>query len=181
MALIILLIIIALAAVYFVSCQRQFVDLKEKIKNSLSNIGVEQKSRWDALLQIAKAAKSYKEHEAETLIGIAKKRTGKAPSTVEEVKASEEAFSGALSRLMVVVESYPELKASELYSKTMNSIDSFENKVRISRQVYNDCITKYNRMVKQIPSSFVASILHYEEEKYLEFSKEIEDMPNLDL
>lgn len=181
MVIIIILAILVAFGLYFVSCQRTFVDLKEKIKNSLSNIGVQQKSRWDALSQIAKAAKAYKEHEANALIDIAKARGGAAPSTVEDVKASEEAFSSALSRLMVVVEAYPELKASDLYSRTMTSIDSYENKVRLSRQVYNDCVTKYNRMVKQIPSSIVAGMLHYTEEPYLEFEDKTQDMPDLDL
>lgn len=181
MVIIIILAILVAFGLYFVSCQRKFVDLKEKIKNSLSNIGVQQKSRWDALSQMAKAAKAYKEHEANALINIAKARGGSAPSTVEDVKASEEAFSSALSRLMVVVEAYPELKASDLYTRTMTSIDSYENKVRLSRQVYNDCVTKYNRMVKQIPSSIVAGMLHYTEEQYLEFEAKTQDMPDLDL
>ena len=181
MVVIILIVLLVAFVSYFVLCQRKFVDLKEKIKNSLSNIGVQQKSRWDALSQMAKAAKAYKEHEANALINIAKARGGSTPSTVEDVKASEEAFSSALSRLMVVVEAYPELKASDLYTRTMTSIDSYENKVRLSRQVYNDCVTKYNRMVKQIPSSIVAGMLHYTEEQYLEFEAKTQDMPDLDL
>ena len=70
-----------------------------------------------------------------------------------DVKEGEALLESALSRINAVAESYPELKASELYAKTMDSINDYENKVRISRMVYNDSVTKLNRAVKMFPTS----------------------------
>lgn len=179
--LIALLIILVLIVIYFISCQRNLVDLKERIENSLSNIGVQQKSRFDALMQIAKVAKAYKMHEAETLINITEARSAVIPNSVKDIKVNENDFAQALSNLKVVVEAYPELKANSLYGQTMAQIDDYENKVRLSRQVYNDCVTRYNSLVKQLPSSLVANFLHFQTENYLTFDTASEAMPNLDL
>lgn len=176
-----ILVIIALLVIYFISCQRAFVDLSEKIKNSLSNIAIQQKSRWDALKQVAKVAKAYKTHEAETLVKLTEARTGQVANNAKEVQAAEHDFAQALGNLKLVVEAYPELKANTLYIETMQSVNSYEDKVRMSRQIYNDCVTKYNRLVKQLPSSIVANLLHYTEESYLEFEQATQAMPELDL
>ena len=176
----IILVIAIFFGLYYVSCQRSFVDLKEKIKNSLSNIAVQQKSRRDALTQLANATKSYKNYEGESLINIVNARSGKVPKNASEVEDSENAFQDALSKISVVVEAYPELKASGLYTKTMDSINDYEAKVRISRQVYNDCVTKYNRKVKQVPSSIIAGMMGLSEEAYLNFEEKTQEMPNLE-
>ena len=86
------------------------------------------------------------EHEYETLRDIIEKRS--ALKNANDVKEGEALLESALSRINAVAESYPELKASELYAKTMDSINDYENKVRISRMVYNDSVTKLNRAVK---------------------------------
>ncbi len=181
MALIMILAILAILVLYFISCQRSFISWQEKIKNALSNIAVQQKSRWDALKQIAKSAKAYKLHEAETLVNLTAARSGKVATSAKEVQASDKDFLAALHNLNVVVEAYPELKADGLYAQTMSSINGYEDKVRLSRQVYNDCVTQYNRLVKQLPSSIVANILHFTEENYLEFEQASSAMPDLDL
>lgn len=174
-------VILVLLFIYFINCQRNLVNLKERIENSLSNIGVQQKSRFDALMQIAKVAKAYKMHEAETLINITEARSAVIPNNVKDIKASESDFAQALSNLKVVVEAYPELKANSLYGQTMEQIDGYENKVRLSRQVYNDCVTRYNSLVKQLPSSIVANFLHFQAENYLIFDTTNNDLPNLDM
>ena len=81
----------------------------------------------------------------------------------------------------MVVEQYPELKASELYVKAQEGQREYEEKVRISRMVYNDTATKMNRMVRQWPSSFVASMLHFDLRDYLKVDDEKKkEYPNLD-
>ena len=82
-----------------------------------------------------------------------------------------------MGRLLAVSESYPELKADGMFNKTMDSINEYENLVRTSRMVYNDSVTKMNRMVRQWPSSFVASLLHFGKRDYLEVPDDKKDMP----
>lgn len=180
-ALVIILILVALFGLLFVKVQRSLVSLDEKVENSLSNIGVQQKSRFDALVQLAKAAKGYAGHEADTYVNLAQARSGKPVKSTSDVVENEEAYKEIVKGLNVVVEAYPQLKSDGLYMKTMDSINDFENKVRMSRQVYNDCATKYNREIRQFPNSIVASMLHFERKDYLEFKDESVNMPDLDL
>ena len=77
-----------------------------------------------------------------------------------------------MGRLMAVSESYPNLKADSMFMKTMDGMKEYEENVRMSRMVYNDTATKMNQMVRQFPSSFVASMLHFGEKEYLTVDEE---------
>lgn len=177
---IILVVVIALIG-YVITTQRQFVNLDELVENALSQIGIQQQSRWDALTQLAKAAKGYATHEQDTLDKVISARGGRtAPRNAEDVMRDDNQFAEALSRFNVVTEAYPELKADSLYLKAMNSIETYEENVRTSRMVFNDTVTKWNRLVKQIPSNFVASIFGYSERQYLETNQATAAMPDLE-
>ncbi len=171
MATIILFIIIALAilvAGYIISTQREFVHLDELCKNAMSQIAVQLNSRWDAITALAKTAAQYADHESETLINTIRERRQGNITTAEQVNEQQGAISQVLGRLIAIGEAYPNLKADALYKEAMDGMRDYEEKVRISRMVYNDTATKMNRMVRQWPSSFVAGLLHFTERAYLE-------------
>lgn len=164
----------------YIKTQRELVNLDEKCKNALSQIEVQLNSRWDALLALANAATSYAQHEAEALAATIAARRGVEIRTAADVNEQQDAFSEVLSRLMAVNEAYPELKASGLYEKTMNSINGYEENVRMARMIYNDTATRFNRYVRQWPSSMVAGQLHFVVRDYLTVdSKEKKGMPEL--
>lgn len=174
-------IIVVLAIIvigYFVSTQRSLVSLDEMCKNALSQIEVQLNSRFDALVALAKTAAKYAEHESETIIQTIQARGGNAnnaqPGATGASSINEQAdLLGQLtSRLNVVFERYPELKASELYENAQRGQREYEENVRISRMVYNDTATKMNRMVRQWPSSIVASMLHFDLKDYLKVDDE---------
>ena len=171
MATIILFIIIALAilvAGYIISTQREFVHLDELCKNAMSQIAVQLNSRWDAITALAKTAAQYASHESETLINTIRERRQGNITTAEQVNEQQGAISQVLGRLIAIGEAYPNLKADALYQEAMDGMRDYEEKVRMSRMVYNDTATKMNRMVRQWPSSFVAGLLHFTERAYLE-------------
>ena len=162
---------------YFVSTQRQLVNLDELCKNALSQIEVQLNSRFDAILGLAQAAARYEKHESETFIKTAQARgLGEAGAPPAGTPAAINQQSGVLGqlmgRLMVVVERYPELQASDLYRKLQEGQTEYEEKVRMSRMVYNVSATKMNRMVRQWPSSIVASMLHFDLKDYLKIDDE---------
>lgn len=173
----IILGVLILLVFYFISTQRSLVSLEENVDNAFANIAVNLNSRWDALKALANAVKAYSEHEYETLTGIIERSAVK---NANDVKEGEALLGSALSRINAVAESYPELKASELYGKTMDSINDYENKVRISRMVYNDSVTKLNRAVKMFPTSIAASILNVHPKEYLTTDEAKKDMPDLE-
>ena len=178
-------IIVALAVIvigYFISTQRTLVGLDEMCKNALSQIEVQLNSRFDALIALAKTAAQYAKHESETIIQTIEARGGNtSAATPAGINAQADLLGQMMSRLNVVVEQYPELKASDLYAKAQDGQRQYEENVRISRMVYNDTATKMNRMVRQWPSSIVASMLHFDVKEYLKVDNEQKkEYPNLD-
>lgn len=168
MKVILIVAIIALVVLWFVSVQRNLVGKDEMCKNSLSQIGVQQASRWDALTALAEMTKSYSEYEYKTLKEvIAQRRPVTGASTAAEANAQENLITDALTHIMAVGEQYPDLKASETYVKTMDSINVYENQVRMSRMVYNDSVTNFNRLIRQFPSNIVAGMLGFATREYL--------------
>lgn len=179
----VIILCIVLAVLFYVfNTQRELVRLDELCKNAFSQIAVQLNSRWDAVLALAKMAAQYSKHESETIIKtIQARRMDGQVKTAAEVNEQQGAFAQVLGRLIAVGEAYPELKANEQFSKTMDGINRYEELVRQSRMVYNDTATKMNRMVRQWPSSIVASLLHFGEREYLTVDEEKKSAyPNLD-
>ncbi|MBQ6254209.1 MAG: LemA family protein [Bacteroidales bacterium] len=157
------IIIIALALIVFLyifKTQRDLVSLEEKMKNAFGQINVQLKTRWDAVTNLVEMTKQYTIHEHDTLTDVIAQRriTNVSP---EQVADQENAIQTVLSRLNAVAEAYPDLKANTMFTDTMASIRQYEENVRVSRMVYNDSVTKMNMMVRQWPSSIVASMLHF--------------------
>jgi LemA protein len=171
MAIIILIVVIVLALLvvgYIISTQRELVHLDELCKNATSQIAVQLNSRWDAITALAKSAAQYASHESETLINTIRERRQGNITTADQINEQQGAISQLLGRLIAIGEAYPNLKADALYKEAMDGMRDYEEKVRVSRMVYNDTATKMNRMVRQWPSSFVAGLLHFTERAYLE-------------
>ncbi len=182
MTVIIIIAIIVILVLWVISVQRKLVKAEEICKNSLSQIGVQLASRWDALKALAELTKGYSEHEYKTITDtIAQRRPITAASSSADANAQENLFTQALSHLNLVVEKYPELKANETYIKTMDSVNTYQNQVRMSQMVYNDSVTKYNQLIRQFPDSIVASLFHFTPREYLEQNQEKAEMPSMKL
>lgn len=180
MSVIVIVAIVALLILWVIGVQRKLVGSEELCKNAMSQIGVQQSSRWDALTALAELIKSYNEHEYNTLRDIIAQRTSiTSVSTAKDADNQENILTDALGRINVVAESYPDLKANDGYIKTMDSVNLYENQVRTSRMVYNDTVTSYNRTVRQFPDSIVAGMLGFREKDYLQENRAKSDMPSM--
>ena len=164
---VIILFLVIVVGVYIFTTQRKLVNLDELCKNAMSQIAVQLNSRWDAVLALAKMAAQYSKHESETIINAINARRQAQVTTAEQVNQQQGELSQIMGRLMAIGEAYPELKANDLYINAQNGVNQYEENVRMSRMVYNDTATKMNRMVRQWPSSFVASMLNFREKEYL--------------
>ncbi|MBQ7622410.1 MAG: LemA family protein [Bacteroidales bacterium] len=177
---IIIIVAVVLIVLWLISVQRKLVSMEEMCKNAMSQIGVQQASRWDALSALVDLVKSYNEHEYNTLRDvIAARSTINGNSTAAEAQAQEDKLNGAMKQFMLVAEQYPELKANDMYTKTMDSVNVYENQVRMSRMVYNDSVTKLNRTIRQFPDSIAASIFHFSALEYLKEGVGKESMPSM--
>ncbi len=178
--LIVLAIIVAIIVIYLVSTQRKLVSLDENINNAMSQIGVQLNSRWDALTALSDMTKQFACHETEVFMEAVKLRRQLSPSsTAADIRAQEAALENAMTSINAVAEAYPELKSNSIYLKTMDSINKYEDTVRISRMVYNDSVTKLNRACRMFPSSIVASMLRFNIRDYLDTPADKTDMPSM--
>ena len=180
MTIIIILAIVALLVLWVIGVQRKLVEKDELCKNALSQIGVQQASRWDALTALVELVKSYNEHEYNTLRDvIAQRKNITGESTVAEAQAQEQVLTGLVRNINLVAEQYPELKANENYAKAMDSVNLYENQVRLSRMTFNDTVTKFNKEIRQFPTSIVAGMLGFKTRDYLDEAGGKSDRPSM--
>lgn len=178
--LIAVIVIVVLIVFWLIGAQRKLVNADELSKNALSQIGVQQNSRWDALTAIADQIRSYNEHEYETLKRVIEQRSPvNRDSSVTDVQAQETKIAEALKMVNLVVERYPDLKANELYNKSIENINLYENQVRLSRMTFNDSVTKYNKLIRMFPDNIAAMIFRFNAKDYLSEPQGKTDMPSM--
>lgn len=171
--LIIILIVLAVVIIAAIGIYNTLVKLRNRYKNAFAQIDVQLKRRYDLIPNLVEAVKGYMAHERETLEAVVKARNvavtaannaSAAPGTPDAMSAlgnAEGALKGALSRLMVVVERYPDLKANQNMLNLQEEMTSTENKVAFSRQAYNDGVTNYNIKRETFPSNIFAGIFGF--------------------
>jgi len=165
----------------FVPSYNNFVGLEENVDKSYAQIENQLQRRLDLIPNLVNTVKGYAKHEEEVLTAIAdaRSRLAGAQSPEEEATANAE-LSGALSRLLVVVENYPELKADQQFTQLMDELAGTENRISIARKDYNDQVSEYNRKVKSFPGVLVASITGFDEKEYFEADPSAQKAPNVD-
>lgn len=193
-AVIVILVVLVAIVVFLISIYNQLVALKNRYLNSFAQIEVQLKRRYDLIPNLVETAKAYLSHERETLDAVVKARNSASqslekahidPTNPEALKAlstAEQGLSGALGRLNVVVEAYPELKANENMIKLHEEITTTENKVSFARQAYNDSVMTYNTYKQSFPQNIIAgSFGHAQDATLLEFedSNKIQDAPKV--
>ena len=177
--LVIVIAVVALLVLWGISVQNKLVQSDELCNNALKQINVQQVSRYDALEALVKLTREYASYESETLQKVIAQRkiTASANPTVEEVNANEAALKDISARLIAIAERYPDLKANENYRQTMQSIEKYEENVRLSRMTFNDTVTKFNNQVRMFPASLIAGLLGFAKRDYLAEDTSKKDYP----
>ncbi|MCI5774969.1 MAG: LemA family protein [Aerococcus sp.] len=174
---IIIAIIIGLI-IWGVRTYNKLIGLQERVANSMAQIAAQVESRWDALTNLIQATKQYQTHEYQTLMEIVRGRSGiTKDASATDVEQDSATFERAMRQLNIVAEQYPDLKASNVYHDTMQSVNQYENNVRQARMVYNDTVTRYNRMIKVFPNSLIAGMTGFSEKEYFENTASKQEMP----
>lgn len=152
-----LIIVIAIVA-WWVSTYNKLIRLKQRVGNGWSQIEIQLKKRYDLIPNLVETVKGYAKHESETLNNITmwRSKAGNA-NTQQDVIEANNGLSSALSRLLVSVERYPELKANANFLQLQAELKDVESKIAYARQFYNDVVEKYNAQMEVFPSSLVAS------------------------
>lgn len=156
------LVLTAIVVIWGVSAYNGLIALKNQTANAWKQIDVQLKRRHDLIPNLLNAVKGAMKFERETLEAVVAARNqaiaAGAGGDVAKIAAVEGQLTGALHRLLAVVEAYPDLKATGNIGQLQEELTSTENKIAFSRQLYNDTATQYNTRQKQIPTVFVAGI-----------------------
>jgi LemA protein len=166
---IIALVVIALVVFYFFGLYNSLVRKRQEVKEAWAQIDTQLKRRYDLIPNLVETAKGYMKHEKETLEAVIKARqTSIDARGVEDLARAENQLTSALSRLMMLTENYPELKANQNMLALQEELTSTENKIGFARQYYNNQVKNYNTAIQTIPTNIVAGMYNFTEEAYFE-------------
>jgi LemA protein len=159
----ILLVVVIVLVLWFVGAYNGLVALKNQVVNGWKQIDVQLKRRHDLIPNLISTVKGAMNFERETLEAVVSARNKaiqveSSGAGVKETAAVESQLTGALTRLLAVVEAYPDLKATGNIAQLQEELTSTENKISFARQHYNDVATQYNTKQRQIPTVFIAGI-----------------------
>lgn len=194
MEFIIFLVILAALLFWGVAIYNRLVALKNRYQNAFSQIEVQLKRRYDLIPNLVETAKAYMSHERETLEAVTAARNqalaalqaaASDPANADAIRnlaSAEGALGGALARLNVAVEAYPDLKANENMMQVSEELISTENRVAFARQAYNDQVMAYNTYKQSFPQVVLAGTFgHGPDAALLEFADqpEIQEAPKV--
>ena len=150
--LIVILVVVALLLLGLVLLYNRFVQLRNRVDNSWAQIEVQLKRRWDLIPNLVETVRGYAEHERGTFEAVTEARANaQRASGPAETAAAEGILGAALGRLFAVAEAYPELQADENFRQLQDELAGTENRIAVSRQVYNDTVLTYNNAIQTFP------------------------------
>ena len=156
---------------WLMSGYNDMVELDENVNREWSQVENQYQRRLDLIPNLVNVVKGYASHEKETLEGVIEARAKATQTTIDPSNMTEEqlanfqksqdGLSGALNRLMVVVEKYPDLKATDNFKQLQAQLEGTENRITLARKDYNDAATIYNKEVRSFPNSMLAGIFGF--------------------
>ncbi|MET3196458.1 LemA family protein [Bacillus sp. OAE603] len=175
------LIIVVVLIFMGVGSYNGFVTQEENVTNKMSQVDNQLKRRSDLIPNLVNTVKGYAQQEKDVIASVteARAKLAGAQSTADKSKADQE-LSGALSRLLVVVENYPELKSNENFRALMDSLEGTENRLAIARKDYNDAVTVYNKKIKKFPGVLLAGAFGFDKKEYFEVTDTDKATPEVD-
>ena len=178
--LIVILVVVVLLIGFFVKTYNGLIVLRNKVKDQWAQIDVQLKRRFDLIPNLVETVKGYAKHESETLTAVIEARNKfKSADTPEKEMAASGELTKALGRLMVLTESYPELKANENFLSLQADLKDCEEKIAYARQFYNDSVLSYMNKVQMFPSNIIANMFGFKEMKYFEVTESEKEAPKV--
>jgi len=176
------LVVVLLLLVYFMTAgtYNRFVTLQETINNSQAEIANQLQRRFDLIPNLVETVKGFAAQEKSIMEDIAAARTRYAGAQgLGDKLAADTALGNALSRLLVIVENYPDLKSNQTFIRLMDELAGTENRIAVARKRYNDSVKEYNAAIRRFPGNVIARFFNFEERAYFEAPAETKKPPKV--
>lgn len=187
----IILGVVVVLVLWLFSGYNGMVDKQEQATTELANVQAQYQRRADMMPQLAKIVKAYAKHEKETFEAVTKARAAVGqvkldastltPEKLKQYSDAQGELASAFSKLMVVAEKYPELKASENFKSLQVQEEGTENRISEARRKYNDAVQSYNQAVRKMPNALIAGIFNFQVMPKFEAAAGAEKAPDLDI
>lgn len=187
----IILGVVVVLVLWLFSGYNGMVDKQEQATTELANVQAQYQRRADMMPQLAKIVKAYAKHEKETFEAVTKARAAVgqvkldastlSPEKLKQYSDAQGELASAFSKLMVVAEKYPELKASENFKSLQVQEEGTENRISEARRKYNDAVQSYNQTVRKMPNALIAGVFNFQVMPKFEAAAGAEKAPDLDI
>ncbi|MEA0564427.1 MULTISPECIES: LemA family protein [Lysinibacillus] len=177
----VIVIIFVVIALLFIPKYNSLVSAEENVDSKWAQVENQLQRRFDLIPNLVESVKGYANHEQEVITSITEARAqmGSANSPQEQAVAND-ALTGALSRLLVVVENYPNLKADANFRQLMDELAGTENRLAVAREDYNNEVQQFNKHVKRFPGNLVAGMFGFEQKEYFKAAAGADKAPSID-
>ncbi len=177
---------------FFKGTYNRLVDVDESVNNAWAQVENQLQRRMDLIPNLVETVKGYANFERETLEAVIYARASATqttlnadqlaqdPAMMEQFMQAQNNLGSALSRLMVVVERYPELKANENFRTLMDQLEGTENRIAVERKRYNDTVQTYSKTIRAFPTVVIAGLLGFGQRPYFEAPEEANQAPKVD-
>jgi LemA protein len=173
-----LIVVLLLLGLLLAWLYNRLVRLRNRVDNAWAQVEVQLKRRWDLIPNLVETVKGYAAHERETFEAVTEARAqAQRAGTPAEAAQAEGILGAALGRLFAVAEAYPELQADENFRQLQTELSETENRVAVSRQVYNDSVLTYNNAIQTFPGLVVAGPFGFTAREFFEVGDEAQREP----
>ncbi|MEG2351442.1 MAG: LemA family protein [Bacilli bacterium] len=165
---------------FFTVKYNSIVSKEEGVKTSESNIGTNLKRRADLIPNLVNTVKGYSVHEQSAIDSVttAREKMVDSNNVNDKLKANDE-LSNSISKLMLIVENYPELKANVNFIQLQDELAGTENRIAVSRKDYNDSVQEYNSYIKKFPNNIIAKMFNFGTIEYFKADESVNEVPEV--
>lgn len=179
---IVIVVLVVLIVFWLAQTYNKLIKRRNRVDTAWSHIDVQLQRRLNLIPNLVETVKGYASHERETFESVTRARgASNSASTPGEQAQADNFLTAALRQLFAVAEDYPELRASENFQNLQEELSETEDKIAVTRQIYNDTVLSYNNTVQQIPTNIVAGIGGFEAREYYDASPDAQEAPTVEL
>ena len=176
----IVVVVIAALLLFLVFVYNRLVRLRNRTQNAWAQVDVQLRRRYDLIPNLVETVKGYAAHEQGTFEEVTKARTAaQQAQSVQDQAQAENALTAAIGRLFAVAEAYPQLRATENFQQLQAQLADTEQKIAVSRQVYNDTVLTYNNATQTVPTNLVAGTFRFAPKDFFEIEEPAREAPQV--